>query len=192
MAYRSHMPYRPFPDQNCSIAGALAVLGERWTLLVMREILLGRRRFAEIGHNVGAASNILSDRLATLVEQGLLERRRYSEHPESFEYVPTQKGIDATPVLVALMQWGDQYLAPPGGPPHIHVHTACGHDAGPALMCSHCNKPIVPSELKVRPGPGANAQQRAEPLLPLPDGLTTSPAAKDSRRSVRAAGRGSR
>jgi DNA-binding HxlR family transcriptional regulator len=160
------VPYRPFVDQNCSIAAALAVLGERWTLLVMREVLLGRRRFAEISQNVGVASNILSDRLATLVEQGLLERRRYSEHPESFEYVPTKKGIDANPILVALLQWGDQHAPPPGGAPRVHVHTACGHDAHPTLVCSHCHEPIKSVELKVRPGPGANAQQRAEGLLP--------------------------
>jgi DNA-binding HxlR family transcriptional regulator len=162
------MPYRPYADQNCSIAAALEILGERWTLLVMREVLLGRRRFAEIGHNTGAATNILSDRLATLVEHGLLERRRYGERPESHEYVPTQKGIDANPVLVALMQWGDRHAPPAGGPPRIHVHTACGHDAHPKLVCSHCNETIQPARLKVRPGPGADAQQRAEPLLPAP------------------------
>lgn len=161
------MPYRPFADQNCSIAGALAILGERWTLLVMREVLLGRTRFGDISSEVGAASNILSDRLATLVEHGLLERRRYSDHPESYEYLPTRKGRDVGPVLVALMQWGDRYAPPPGGPPRVHVHTACGHDAHPRLVCSHCQQTIRPSELKVRPGPGADERQRAQPLLPV-------------------------
>lgn len=161
------MPYRPFADQNCSIAGALAILGERWTLLVMREALLGRTRFGDISREVGAASNILSDRLATLVEHGLLERRRYSDHPESYEYIPTRKGRDVGPVLVALMQWGDRYAAPPGGPPRVHVHTACGHDAHPRLVCSHCRHTIGPSELKVRPGPGADQKQRAQPPLPV-------------------------
>jgi DNA-binding HxlR family transcriptional regulator len=152
------MPYRPFDDQNCSIARALEVVGERWTLLVLREVLLGRRNFREIRRQTGVAANILSDRLQTLVEHGLLERR-------GTEYAPTAKGVDMTPVLVALMQWGDRHAAP-NGPPRVHVHTACGHDADPRLHCSHCGEPIAPGELKVRPGPGADERQRAEPLLP--------------------------
>ncbi|HMD57574.1 MAG TPA: helix-turn-helix domain-containing protein [Solirubrobacteraceae bacterium] len=161
------MPYRPFDDQNCSIANSLEVLGERWTLLIMREVLLGRRRFVDIRRNVGLAPNILSDRLSTLVEHGLLERRRYSEHPESYEYLPTRKGAEVSPVLLALMQWGDRHATPPAGPPRVHVHTVCGHDADPQLTCAHCGQSIGAVELKVRPGPGANAQQRAEPLLPV-------------------------
>jgi len=160
------VPFRPFSDQNCSIAAALSVLGERWTLLVMREVLLGNRRFADIARNVGVAPNILSDRLAILLEHGLLERKLYSEHPESFEYVPTAKGRDVSPVLVTLMQWGDRYVTPAGGPPMVHVHTKCRHDAHPQLVCSHCGEAIGPRELRVRPGPGANAKQRAAVLLP--------------------------
>src|SRR4051794_24016428 len=159
------MPYRPFTGQNCSIAEALAVVGERWTLLVMREVLLGRRRFADIKRNIGVAPNILSDRLQTLVDQGLLERRRYGKHPESFEYLPTAKGRDVTPVLTALMQWGDAHAAP-NGPPRVQVHRACGHDASPRLHCEHCGDVLAPGDLQVRPGPGANARQRAEALLP--------------------------
>jgi DNA-binding HxlR family transcriptional regulator len=148
------MPYRPFEDQNCSIARALAVIGERWTLLVLREALLGRRRFAEIRRNTGIATNILTDRLQTLVDHGVLERRRYGEPAEAFEYVPTQKALDATPVLVALMQWGDRYDAP-HGPPRTLMHGTCGHETTPAMHCSHCEQPIAARELRVRPGPGA-------------------------------------
>ncbi len=159
------MPYRPFTDQNCSIARALEVIGERWTLLVMREILLGRRRFGELQRNTGIAKNILSDRLQTLVNHGLLERRPYGEAPESYEYVATAKGVDVAPVLVALLQWGDAHAAP-DGPPRVYVHSACGHDADPRLHCSHCGERITPRELKVRPGPAADERQLAEPLLP--------------------------
>ena len=91
------MPYRPFSEQNCSIASALAVVGERWSLLVMRDVLLGRRRFAEIKRSLGVAPNILSDRLAQLVEHGLLERTPISEGSDSYEYVPTAKGRDIIP-----------------------------------------------------------------------------------------------
>lgn len=143
------MPHRPYDAQNCSIARALAVVGERWSLLVMRDVLLGSRHFADIKRSLGVAPNILSDRLATLVEHGLLERRGQ-------EYVPTPKGIDLNPVLVALMAWGDAYEAP-GGPPRVVVHKACGHDAHPALTCTHCGEPIAPRDTAVRPGPGARA-----------------------------------
>ena len=153
------MPYRTFEGQNCSIARALEVLGERWTLLVLREVLLGRRRFEELRRNTGVATNILTDRLATLVDHGVLERR-------GDEYVPTRKAIDANPVLVALMQWGDAYAAP-AGPPRVLVHAPCGHDAAPELHCAHCAQAIRAGELRVRPGEGANERQRAEPLLPL-------------------------
>ncbi len=153
------MPHRPFDGQNCSIAGALSLLGERWTLLVMREVLLGRRHFAEIKRQTGVAPNILSDRLQTLVDHGLLERRGQ-------EYWPTRKGVDVNPVLVALMQWGDRYVSEK--PPRVLVHAACGHDASPSLRCAHCDEEIAPRELRVRPGPGADERQRADPLLPAP------------------------
>jgi DNA-binding HxlR family transcriptional regulator len=152
------MPHRPFAGQNCSIAGALELLGERWTLLVMREVLLGRRRFEDIRRNTGVAKNILSDRLETLVEHGLLEHR-------GAEYVPTRKGVDVNPVLVALLQWGDKHVYG-SRPPRVLVHEACGHDADPSLHCSACGDEIDARELRVRPGPGADREQRSDPLLP--------------------------
>ena len=152
------MPYRSFDGQNCSIARALEILGERWTLLILREVLLGRRRFEEIRRNTGVATNILTDRLATLVEHDVLERRED-------EYVPTRKAIDANPVLVALLQWGDAHAAP-DGPPRVLVHARCGHDAHPQLQCAHCEEEIRPGELRVRPGPGATERQQTEPILP--------------------------
>jgi DNA-binding HxlR family transcriptional regulator len=160
------MPYRPFTDQNCSIASALALVGERWTLLVMRDVLFGRRRFAEIKRSLGVAPNILSDRLQQLVEHGLLERRPISEGGESFEYIPTAKGRDLSPVLIALMQWGDEYAAPAAGPPRVAVHVACGHDADLKRVCSHCGEIIERGDLQVRPGPGATPKQLAAGILP--------------------------
>ncbi|HEY4281231.1 MAG TPA: helix-turn-helix domain-containing protein [Conexibacter sp.] len=142
------MPYRVFDDQNCSIARTLAIVGERWTLLVLREISLGHRRFEEIRRSLGVASNILSDRLATLVKHGIL--RREDEPPQ---YRLTDKGRDLQPVLIALLQWGDRYTAGPPGPPIEHVHTACGHVARPRLHCSHCGEPIQRGELSARYGP---------------------------------------
>ena len=159
------MPYRPFSEQNCSIASALAVVGERWSLLVMRDVLLGRRRFAEIKRSHGVAPNILSDRLAQLVEHGLLERTPISEGSDSYEYVPTAKGRDISPVLTTLLEWGDKHAAP-AGPPRVQVHVTCGHDAHPQLHCGHCGEVIERGQLVSRPGPGATAEQRAEGVLP--------------------------
>lgn len=153
------MPYRPFETQNCSIAGALALVGERWTLLVMREVLLGRRRFREIRRQTGIAPNILSDRLSTLVAHGLLRVE------EDGEYRPTRKGADLQPVLISLMQWGDKYAAP-DGPPRVVVHEACGHDADPRLRCSHCDEVLDPRTVRVRPGPGASETTREAGVLP--------------------------
>ena len=150
------MPYRPFEGQNCSIARTLAIVGERWTLLVLREVLRGRRRFQDIRRETGVAPNILSDRLSTLVEHGLLRRERYGEHPEAFEYHPTRKGADIAPVLWALLRWGDRYAAP-DGPPVVVEHRACGHDAAPQMHCSHCGEALEPADVAVRPGPGAAA-----------------------------------
>ncbi|WP_205697504.1 helix-turn-helix domain-containing protein [Conexibacter sp. SYSU D00693] len=160
------MPFRAY-DQHCSIAAALEVLGERWTLLVMREVLLGRRRFADLKRRLGVAPNILSDRLQTLVDHGLLIRERYADnHPDAFEYRPTRKGVDVQPVLLTLMAWGDAHATPPGGPPRVAVHRTCGHEAHPQLHCTHCGDALSPRDTQIGPGPGANAQQRAEPLLP--------------------------
>src|SRR3954471_3368183 len=159
------MPYRPFSDQNCSIAAALAIVGERWSLLVMRDVLLGRRRFAEIKRSLGVAPNILSDRLQQLVEHGLLERRAIGAGSDAHEYVPTAKGRDVSPILTSLLNWGDAYAAP-HGPPRVQVHVPCGHDAHPQLHCSHCGEVIRRGELRSRPGPGATPEQVADGVLP--------------------------
>src|SRR3984885_15167489 len=119
------MAIKAFADLNCSIARPLSFLGERWALLVLRDLFLGRRRFDEIQDSLGVASNVLSQRLATLVEEGIVERRRYSEHPERFEYRLTEKGKDLMPTLWALMRWGDRWTAA-GGAPVETVHDDCG------------------------------------------------------------------
>ena len=147
------MPIQAFSDLNCSIARPLSILGERWALLVLRDVFLGRRRFDEMQESLGVASNVLSQRLATLTEEGILERRAYSEHPERFEYRLTKKGLDLQPVLLALLAWGDRYMAEEG-PPLEQVHTACDHAFHAVPTCSQCGEAVVPSEVKSRPGPG--------------------------------------
>src|SRR3954447_17448526 len=108
---------RDYSGQNCSIARALEIVGERWTLLIVRDVFLGRKRFDQIQESLGIARNVLSDRLARLVEHGILEKARYSERPERFEYRLTPKGRDLNIALAGLRQWGDKYLS--DKPPRI-------------------------------------------------------------------------
>ncbi|MGA8216966.1 MAG: helix-turn-helix domain-containing protein [Solirubrobacterales bacterium] len=154
------MPIEAFAAQNCSIARPLSVLGERWTILVLREISLGSRRFDEIRSELGVATNVLSARLATLVDEGIVERRRYSEHPERFEYRLTEKGGDLQPILLAFLRWGDTYTAPKAGPPLETVHATCGHVFHMVPTCSHCGEKVRPGDIRPRPGPGASRKQR--------------------------------
>jgi DNA-binding HxlR family transcriptional regulator len=151
------MAIEAYAEKNCSIAKPLAFLGERWTVLVLRDLLLGRRRFDEFQASLGVATNVLSRRLTTLTEEGIVERRRYSEHPERFEYILTEKGRELQPVLFALLAWGDKYTAEKGPPLEI-VHK--DHAFHAVQVCSECGEPIDTHNVHSRPGPGANAEQR--------------------------------
>jgi DNA-binding HxlR family transcriptional regulator len=122
---------------RCSVAGTLAVVGEKWSLLVLREAFLGVRRFADFQRHLGAPKAVLTDRLATLVDQGILRRVPYQAEGERqrHEYRLTPKGIDLYPTLVALMQWGDKYLADDGVPPLELEHRDCGSPVHLGLVC---------------------------------------------------------
>ena len=144
-----------YDSDSCSVGRTLDTIGDRWTLLLLREAFLGVRRFDQMQRNLGIARNILTDRLQKLVANGILERRRYQERPERFEYRLTQKGLDLYPALVTLMQWGDAHMAGTGGAPLALVHERCGHAADPRLACGHCGERLDPREVRVEAGPGA-------------------------------------
>lgn len=156
------MSIKAFTDLNCSIARPLSFLGERWALLVLRDLFLGRRRFDEIQESLGVATNVLSQRLATLVDEGIVERRRYSEHPERFEYLLTEKGRELQPVLLAMLRWGDRYTAEPAGPPLETVHDECGHAFHMTPTCSECGGELDWRHIHSRPGSGATDEQRRQ------------------------------
>ena len=146
---------RLYEGQNCSVARTLEVVGERWTILIIRDALLGHRRFDEFQASLGVARNVLADRLGRLVQAGVLDRVRYQDRPARWEYRLTDRGRDlATPVL-ALMQWGDRHLAGPAGPPRVVRHVDCGHDVVQRPVCAHCG-PVDGAEISVEPGPGQN------------------------------------
>jgi DNA-binding HxlR family transcriptional regulator len=149
-----------YEGQVCSVAGALEVVGERWSILVLREIFSGRRRFSQIQRNLGVARNVLASRLQRLVDAGILERRAYSERPERYEYFLTEKGLDLWPVMVALMNWGDRYLPQPGGPPVRIVHRGeCGGAVDEHRICERCGERI-----EVRDARGVLSEQAERAL----------------------------
>lgn len=128
-------------DLDCSIARTLELIGERWTLLVLRDVFLGNRRFDEIQESLGVARNVLASRLRRLTDEGILERRRYRERPERFEYFLTEKGLDLWPVLVSLMAFGDRHLTE-GEPPLRLVHKGCGGEVDDRRICGRCGQPL--------------------------------------------------
>jgi DNA-binding HxlR family transcriptional regulator len=145
-----------YSSQVCSIAGALEVVGERWSLLIVRNVFLGLRRFDQMQSNLGIARNVLQTRLERLVEQGVLERRMYQERPPRHEYLLTEKGLDLWPTVVALMQWGDRHAAPAVGPAVVLEHRGCGGAVDEHRVCAKCGEPLTARESRALPGPGAS------------------------------------
>ncbi len=146
-----------YPGQFCSIAKSLEVIGERWSLLIVRDILNGNRRFSAMQQSLGIARNVLSARLARLVEEDILERRAYQESPPRYEYFLTAKGLDLWPSLIALMGWGDRWSAGPGGPPRIIVHKDCGGEVSDRGICERCGEVLHARDARQVPGPGWEA-----------------------------------
>jgi DNA-binding HxlR family transcriptional regulator len=143
-----------FADMPCSIARTLEVVGEWWTLLIVRDAFLGVTRFDDWQRRLGIARNVLTTRLEHLVDEGILERRRYQDRPPRDEYVLTRKGGDLGPVLTALRAWGDAHAPTPGGPTSVLVHDDCGHETRPVQTCSYCGEPLG-GRAHVEPGPGS-------------------------------------
>jgi DNA-binding HxlR family transcriptional regulator len=143
--------------ENCTIARAMAILGERWTVVVLREVFSGVRRFEDMRVRTGIPRQVLTNRLAMLVEQGVLRRARYQEPGSRAreEYRLTPKGFDLYPVLVAVREWGDRYLADPEGPPLMTTHRDCGAQVRTHLRCDAGHELARPREVVPRPGPGA-------------------------------------
>jgi DNA-binding HxlR family transcriptional regulator len=139
----------------CSIARALEVVGERWSLLILRSVLLGVRRFDDLQAELGITRSVLTARLHRLVDEGVLARARYQDRPARYEYVPTEKGVELWPVLTHLMRWGDAHYPTPAGPPRIARHAGCGGRPDDHLVCDRCGEPLTARTIESIPGPGA-------------------------------------
>ena len=146
-----------FAGMHCSIARSLEVMGDWWTPLIVRDLHLGLARFDELATDLGISRNLLTSRLAALVDRGLVERRRYSERPPRDTYHLTAAGRDLVPVLAALTAWGDKWVAPKQGPPLRLQHRSCGAFFTPTVSCSACGEPLAADALVAHPGPGGRA-----------------------------------
>jgi DNA-binding HxlR family transcriptional regulator len=143
---------RDYPTQYCSVASTLEIIGERWTILILRDVFLGLRRFDDLQSHLGVARNVLAARLERLVEYGVLVRKPYRERPVRHEYRLTEKGADLWPVLVALLQWGDRY-ALDGDRPMILQHRGCGGELDDRRRCVACGADVSVTEaLALRTG----------------------------------------
>ena len=146
-----------FSEMTCSIARSLAVAGEPWSPLILRDAWVGINRFDDMQRDLGVSRKVLAELLRHLVGEGMLERRRYAERPARFEYVLTTKGFEFVDVLMVMAQWGDRWTAGDAGPPVLRRHRACGEITQLELRCSHCGEPVTSSGVDVEPGPGMAA-----------------------------------
>jgi DNA-binding HxlR family transcriptional regulator len=146
------MKLKSFDHMNCSLAQTLEVIGERWTLLVLRDAFFGARRFEEFQRSLGIARNILSARLNRLVEEGILEKRPIAS--SRFEYVLTEKGLDLQPVLLAMTHWGDRYKPNPKGSRIVFVDRENGQPIQPMAVHAADGRVLKPREVRARTGPG--------------------------------------
>lgn len=147
------MRHEELADVYCSVAKTWAVVGERWTMMILRQCFRGERRFEQFESKLGLGRNVLSERLARLVDEGVLERVRYQTRPDRYEYRLTESGEALYPVLLGLMQWGDAYRN--DVPPVRLTHLACGHDPFPVNTCAHCGAEFTRHDLRAEFAAGA-------------------------------------
>ena len=153
---------RAYDNQVCSIARALEVVGDRWTILVIREAFLGTRRFEDFQRELGCARNVLTDRLNRLVEAEILRKVPYQARPPRYEYRLTRKGVELWPATMTLMKWGDRHLAPDGPPTRI-LHKDCDGELDERLGCDRCGAELGPRDVYAAPGPGLAGRRSRAP-----------------------------
>lgn len=146
-----------FADMNCSIAQTLELVGEWWTLLVLRDVFLGVRRFDDFVERLGISRNVLTDRLEKLVAAEILARRPYDEGRGRYDYVLTEKGRDLWPVLSTLREWGDRWILGEGNEPMVLEHRGCGEVTRLRHTCANCEGVLDAGSVVVRPGPGGGS-----------------------------------
>ncbi|GAA5180995.1 helix-turn-helix domain-containing protein [Acinetobacter kookii] len=142
------MKWDEIGTQPCSIARTLSVIGDRWTLLILRNAFLGTRRFESFQQNLGITRHVLSERLKRLVEHGILKKMPYVERQERYEYHLTEKGLALYPILMSMAHWADQWMNEGLGQPMQYMHKSCGHKITPRLVCSECHETLHAKQVK--------------------------------------------
>jgi DNA-binding HxlR family transcriptional regulator len=145
------------------VARTVSVIGDRWTLLILRDCFLRVRRFEDFQTRLGITRHVLASRLRKLVKAGVLRKQTYQARPRRYEYRLTDKGLDLQPVLLALVHWGDLHMAGRRGRPMLYEHLNCGHIFNPEFSCSACGVRLTARDVRVRPGPGARRSKAGIP-----------------------------
>jgi DNA-binding HxlR family transcriptional regulator len=154
------MKWNSLEEEQCSVARTVSVIGDRWTLLVLRDCFLRVRRFEDFQARLEVTRHVLADRLRKLVRHGVLRRVPYQPRPKRYEYILTQKGLDLYPIIMAIVHWGDVHMVDERGRPRLYEHRLCGKMFDPVMTCSECGQPLSPKEVHVHIGPGANESDR--------------------------------
>ena len=145
------MRWNELAEENCSMARTMSVIGDQWTLMVLRDCFVGVTRFDDFKRNLGIGRTLLSTRLNKLVDEGVLKKVPYQNHPPRFDYKLTAKGLDLYPAIIHLVAWGDRHYFSGNGPIK-HVHRTCGHEFRPTLHCSECNEEITARDVSISAG----------------------------------------
>src|SRR5882724_7311560 len=159
------MRWSKLDDEACSLARTVSVIGDRWTLLILRYCFLRVRRFEEFQARLGVTRPILASRLRKLVKDFVLAKVPYQERPLRYEYRLTQKGLDLHPIVMSIVHWGDVHMSGKKGRPLLHQHLGCGKTFDPVIVCSECGEPLDPKRIHVHRGPGASGTRHLPPGL---------------------------
>jgi DNA-binding HxlR family transcriptional regulator len=157
------MRWSELGEETCSMARTVSVIGDRWTLLILRDCFLRVRRFEDFQERLGITRPLLANRLKKLVDAFVLVKVPYQQRPVRYEYRLTPKGLDLYPIVMAIVHWGDVHMAGKTGRPLLHSHDLCGKDFDPVMVCSECGKPLSAKQVHVHPGPGAKSPRHLPP-----------------------------
>ena len=167
--WRYEMRWNELEDESCSLARTVGVIGDRWTLVILRDCFLRVRQFEEFQTRLGVSRAILADRLEKLVDNFVLTKVAYQERPTRYEYRLTPKGLALYPIIISMVHWGDTYLTDKKGRPVLHRHRACQHIFDPVMTCSECGEIVYPREIEVLNGPGATDLNHLLPSIRFPE-----------------------
>ena len=160
------MRWNKLEQEACSLARTVSVIGDRWTLLILRDCFLRVRRFEEFQARLGITRPLLAGRLRKLVKDAVLAKVPYQQRPLRYEYRLTEKGIDLYPIVMSIVHWGDVHMAGKKGRPLLHRHETCGRTFDPVMICSACREVIDPRQVHVHRGPGAaDSRHLPSPIL---------------------------